>query len=74
MYCGSCINIPFWRWLRLNKKFSNSITCYDLEGEKLSNLKPNRVADCFSEYLSTFGFESVIKFITYILIISTRFL
>jgi hypothetical protein len=25
----------------------------------------NNVTDCFSEYLSTFGFESVIKFIVY---------
>ena len=73
MYCGSCDSIPFWRWLKLNQKFSTSITCYDYNGEKLFNLQPNDFTDCFSEYLSTFGFESVIKFIAYTLRIATRF-
>ena len=72
MYCG-CDSIPFWRWLKLNQKFSTSITCYDYGGEKLYNLQPNDFTDCFSEYLSTFGFESVIKFIAKKLIF-TRFL
>ena len=65
MYCGGCDNIPFWRWLKLNQTFSTSVTCSDCDGEKLSNLQANNVTDCFSEYLSTFGFESVIKFIVY---------
>jgi len=74
MHCGECSNIPFWRWLKRNQKFSNYITCYDYGGEILSNLQPNNITDCFSEYLSNFGFESIIKFITYTLKLSTRFL
>ena len=65
MYCGGCDNIPFWRWLKLNQTCSTSVTCSDCDGEKLSNLQANNYTDCFSEYLSTFGFESVIKFILY---------
>jgi hypothetical protein len=56
MYCGGCDNIPFWRWLKLNQTFSTSVTCSDCDGEKLSNLQANNYTDCFSEYLSTFGF------------------
>jgi hypothetical protein len=74
MYCGWCHTIPFWRWLKLSQKFSYSIACYDYDGEALSNLQANNFTDCFGEYLSTFGFESVIKFIAYTLKISTRFL
>jgi len=65
MYCAGCDNIPFWRWLKRNQKFSTSITCYDFDDEYLYNLQPNNFIDCFSEYLCTLGFESVIKFITY---------
>jgi hypothetical protein len=43
MHCGSCDNIPFWRWLKLNQKFTTSITCNDYDGEKLSNLKYNQI-------------------------------
>jgi len=53
MYCGGCENIPFWRWLKLNQKFSTSITCHDFDGQYLSNLQPNNVTDCFGEYLCT---------------------
>ena len=67
MYCSSCRNIPFWRWLKINQELSSSITCYDNGGKKLYNLQPNKDTDCFSEYLSTLGFESVIKFIAYTL-------
>ena len=66
MYCDSCDSIPFWTWLKLNQKISTSITCRDYGGEKLTNLQQNNFNDCFSEYLSTFGFESVIKFIAYV--------
>ena len=54
MHCGSSDNIPFWRWLKGNQTFSISITCYDYDGEKLSNLQLNNVTDCFSEYLCIF--------------------
>jgi hypothetical protein len=50
------------------------IACYDYDGEALSNLQANNFTNCFGEYLSTFGFESVIKLIAYTLKISTRFL
>jgi hypothetical protein len=43
MHCGRCDNIPFWRWLKLNQKFTTSITCNDYDGEKLSNLKYNQI-------------------------------
>jgi hypothetical protein len=43
MHCGDCDNIPFWRWLKGNQTFPTSITCNDYDGEKLSNLQPNRV-------------------------------
>ena len=65
MYCGGCDNVPFWRWLKLNQKFSTSITCSDYDDEKLSNLQANNVTDCFSEQLSTFGFENVVKLFVY---------
>jgi hypothetical protein len=29
MYCGGCYNVPFWRWFRVNQKFSRSVTCND---------------------------------------------
>jgi hypothetical protein len=57
MYCGRCDTIPFWRWLKLSQKFSNSIGCYDYNGEQLFSLQPNKVTDCFGEYLSTFGYQ-----------------
>ena len=72
MHCGDCDNIPFWRWLKVNQKFSTSITCYDFGKKYLSNLQPNNVTGCFGEYLCTLGFESAIKFIAYTLKISTR--
>ena len=74
MHCGGCTNIPFWRWLKRNQQFSTSVTCSDYDGEKLSNLQASSFTDCFSEYLSTFGFESAIKFIAFTLKLSTRFL
>ena len=74
MHCGECRNIPFWRWLQRNQKFSNSITCYEYDDKILSKLQPNNITDCFSEYLSTFGFQRVIKFIAYTLKIVTRLL
>ena len=73
MYCGGCENIPFWRWLKGNQLFSLSVTCNDYGGEYLYNLQPNNVTDCFREYLSTLGFESIIKFIAYTLKTSTCF-
>jgi len=73
MYCAGCGNIPFWRWLTRKQRLTTSIMCNDFNGEKLSNLQPNKVTDCFGEYLCTLGFESIIKFIAYTLKISTRF-
>jgi hypothetical protein len=73
MYCGGCNNIPFWRWLNETQTYPTSITCNDFDGEYLSNLQPNNVTDCFREYLSTLGFESIIKFIAYTLKTSTCF-
>jgi len=57
MYCGGCDNIPFWRWLKKNQKFT-SVTCNDYDGESLAKLQPNNFTDCFSEYLCTLSFES----------------
>jgi hypothetical protein len=53
MHCGSCENIPFWRWLKGNHTFNTSITCNDFDGEHLSNVQLNTFTDCFSEYLCT---------------------
>ena len=50
MYCGGCDNVPFWRWLKLNQKFSTSITCHDFDREYLSNLQLSNVTDCFGQY------------------------
>ena len=72
MYCGGCNNIPFWRWLKLNQKFSTSITCNDYNGEYLYNVQPTNVTDCFGEYFCTW-FESVIKCIANTLKILTCF-
>jgi hypothetical protein len=63
MYCNGCTNIPFWRWIKRNQQCSISITCSDYDGEKLSNLQASNFTDCNSEYLSSFGFESALKFI-----------
>ena len=71
MYCRGCNNIPFWRWLKRNQTFSTSVTCYDFDEKKLSNLQSNQV--CSGEYLCTLSFESIIKFIVYTLKISTCF-
>ena len=38
MYCASCDNIPFWRWLRRQSTFTTYIYCNDFHGKKLSNL------------------------------------
>ena len=53
-HSGNGDNIPFWRWLKGNQMFSISITCYDYDGEKLSNLQLNNVTGCFREYLCIF--------------------
>jgi len=73
MHCGGCDNIPFWRWLKVIQTFTTSITCNDFDGQYLSNLQPNNVTDCFSEFLCTFELESIIKFIAYTQIIWTWF-
>ena len=80
MYCASCDNIPFWRWLKSNRNFATSIYCKDFGNEKLLNLQlsnfkddSNFNDDCPGEYLCTLSFESIIKFIAYTLKISTRF-
>jgi hypothetical protein len=72
MYCASCDNIPFWRWLKSNRNLGTSIYCNDFYGRKLLNLL-NFNDDCTSEYLCTLSFESIIKFIAYTLKISTLF-
>ena len=53
MNCGSCDNLPFWRWLKGNHTFNTYITCNDVDGEHLHNVQLNNVTDCFSEYLCT---------------------
>ena len=57
MHCGGCDNISFWRWLKINQKFT-SVTCNDYDGESLAKLEPNNFTDCFSEYLFTLSFEN----------------
>jgi len=52
MHCGSCDNIPFWRWLKEDQTFTTSITCNDFDGERLSKLQLN-LTDCLGEYLCT---------------------
>ena len=54
MYCGGCYNIPFWRWIKRNQRFSSSVTCYDYDGEYLYNLQLKNFTECFSEYLWTY--------------------
>ena len=58
MHCGSCYNIPFWRWLKGNHTFTISITCNDFDGEHLPNVQLNNVTDCFGEYLCTSFWKS----------------
>ena len=57
MHCGYCINIPIWKWIKLHRKFSNSINCYDYNGEPLSKLQPSNAIGCFSEYLDILGLK-----------------
>jgi hypothetical protein len=80
MYCTSCDNIPFWKWLQSNRSFATSIYCKDFGNGKLLNLQlsnfkddSNFNDDCPGEYLCTLSFESIIKCIAYTLKISTRF-
>ena len=54
MYCGGCYNIPFWRWIKRNRRYTSSVTCYDYDGEYLYNLQLKNFTDCFSEYLWTY--------------------
>ena len=53
MYCGGCVNVPFWGWLRRNQQFSLSVTCNDYDGEYLYNLQPDTATNCFGEYVCT---------------------
>ena len=53
MYCGSCENIPFWRWLKETQKYPTSITCKDFDRKYLPSLQLNNVTDCSGEYLCT---------------------
>ena len=45
MYCASCDNIPFWRWLRREWTLRTYIHCNDFHGRKLSSLR-NFNYDC----------------------------
>jgi hypothetical protein len=72
MYCASCDNIPFWRWLKRQWTLTTYIYCNDFHGVKLSSLR-NFNDDCTGEYVCSLRFESIIKFIAYTLKISTRF-
>ena len=45
MYCASCDNIPFWRWLTKRRTFTTYIYCNDFHGKKLSSLR-NFNDDC----------------------------
>ena len=46
MYCDSCGNIPFWRWLIGYHTFNISITCKDFDGKHLHEVPLNNVTDC----------------------------
>ena len=39
MYCTSCDNIPFWRWLRRQLTFTTYIYCNDFHGVRLSKIR-----------------------------------
>jgi hypothetical protein len=73
MRCGSCHNIPFWRWVKRDHTFTTDITCSDFGGIRLRYVQLDNVTDCFGEYSCTFGLESIIKFIGYTQKISTCF-
>ena len=45
MYCGSCGNIPFWRWLIGYHTFNISITCKDFDGKHLHEVPLNNDPD-----------------------------
>ena len=64
MHCGGCYNIPFWRWLRVNLRFSISISCIDYSGTYLEYLQPSHFSHCFSEYLLVLRFDSIINYIS----------
>jgi hypothetical protein len=57
MHCGYCNNILFWKWIKLHQKFSTYINCYDYDREQMSELQPNNVTGCFSEYLGILGLK-----------------
>jgi hypothetical protein len=57
MHCGYCINIPFWKWIKLHRQFSSYTNCYDYDGGQLSKLQLDNVARCFSEYLGILGLK-----------------
>ena len=50
MYCGCNSNIPFWKWLKVNQKFSLSIGCYDYNGLYLENAQPSNFYKCYGQY------------------------
>ena len=45
MHCGSCGNIPFWRWLKGYHTFNISITCKDFHGKHLHEVPLNNGPD-----------------------------
>ena len=57
MHCGYCNNIPFWKWIKLHRKFSTYVDCYDYDGEQLSKLQQNNDTGCLSEYLGILGLK-----------------
>ena len=46
MHCGSCDNIPFWKWLNENSRFPTSMTCNVYDGAYLSNVQTVHFTNC----------------------------
>ena len=46
MVCGCTFNIPFWRWVKLRKKYSHYIRCYDYTELYMEDLETKDFHQC----------------------------